>query len=43
MGEHYFLNIILHWTLDQFLLIENVLFVFLIASGIGPSEIEKDP
>lgn len=43
MSDNYFLNIILHWTLDQFLLIDDVLSDFLIALDTGPCEIEKDP
>lgn len=41
MGDSYFLNTILHWTLSQFLLIPNVLFVFLIASDTEVVEHRK--
>lgn len=42
VSEYSILNIILHWTLEQFLLIDNVLSDFPIASDTGPSETEKD-
>lgn len=43
MGDQYFHNIMLHWTLGQFLLIPNALFVFLIASDTEVAEHTKVP